>query len=195
MAGKRRDENGRPIDSKGEVDIPRAESGKKENARVRAVWAWVLSGVGVIVLLTTLWLNSAAILDSIRREPPLPTVPPISVVVRNSRADSVTIATRGDFFLWLPGVEARYSTGKYEFSVNADREPVLGAITIAPGDSVWAFANLLNQSLFGEVLERGECDISFWVRSLGGGLDYSDNLPFTREGLDTYYASVEIEDD
>ena len=64
--------------------------------------------------------------------------------------------------------------------------------TMKPGDKIRLLAHVLNQDVYGRVLERADCDIAFMVRNANGGLRITDNLPFTKEAIKKYYATVDI---
>jgi hypothetical protein len=139
---------------------------------------FIVSVVAVVAGAAALLSNLEKIQNYFRPEPVPPTVRPISAKLSNTGENEVSVAGRGDFMLWLPGPEARHTTGKYEFH-NADGNfPV--------------FAHILNQNVFGRVLEQGDCDISLIVGREGRGIKFTDNLPFTKSAIEKYYVSVDV---
>ena len=73
------------------------------------------------------------------------------------------MAARSDFFLWLPGSDAGHAIGKYEFHTTGGDVPNGGQITVKPNTTVTVYAQVLNQELYGRILEQAECDISLYI--------------------------------
>lgn len=85
----------------------------------------------------------------------VPTVPPIVVEVTNSSSEPVDAVKRGDFFLWLPGPDARYTFGKFELR-KLDGTPLDSeTFTVPPFGKVRLLAHVLNQNLYGRILPTG----------------------------------------
>ena len=152
----------------------------------------MLSLLAGVAATATLLANLQKIEDYFRPLPPPPTVPAIVVEVSNSSETAIKVADRGDFFLWLPGPGARHTIGKYEFR-NADgTAPQSGLFIVESGASVRVLAHVMNQNLYGRVLEQADCDIAFMVRKAYGGHRTTNNLPFTKQAINKYCATVDI---
>ena len=119
-------------------------------------------------------------------------VPAITVKLSNSSTEEIRIAARSDFFLWLPGSGIRHAIGKYEFHTTDGDVPNNGQISVEPNKTVTLYAQVLNQQLYGRILEQAECDISLHIRRVHGGLTFSQNLPFTKEAIKKYYVTADV---
>ena len=151
-----------------------------------------LSAVGLLAVLAAALGNLQKIQDYFAEPPAPPTVPPMIVEVENSSDQPVEIAGRGDFFLWLPGPGARHTVGKYEFK-QANGSPFeAGTDTLSPNSKKRFFAQIMDQTTYGQVLERADCDITFMVRTVQGGLKTTTNLPFTKDTIKSYCAAVDV---
>jgi len=120
------------------------------------------------------------------------TVPPIVVEVANSSDQAIDVASRGDFFLWLPGPGARHAFGKYELRNPDGTKLESAALTIEPKSDRRLLAHILDQETYAVILERGDCDVAFMVRKANGGHRTTGSLPFTRHAIARYCASVDI---
>jgi hypothetical protein len=159
------------------------------SARTRIIVGSLL----VIVAATAAFLvNLEKIQDHFRSEPAAPSVPAIMVKLSNSATEEIYVVTRGDFFLWLPGSGARHAIGKYEFRTMDGNVSNAGQIAVKPNTTLTVYAQVLNQELYGNILEQAECDISFHVRRVKGGLTFTQNLPFTKEAIEKYYVTVDV---
>lgn len=116
-------------------------------------------------------------------------VPPISLRLINSGDSPKEIGARGDFFLWLPGPSGHHTIGKYELR---EANVTSGVVVVEPGAEVHLKAQVLNEKLFGSILDQGECDLSLALRDTEGGMLFSGNLPFTRSGIAKYYLAVDV---
>lgn len=119
-------------------------------------------------------------------------VPPIVVEIRNSSKKAIAVATRGDFFFWLPGPGARHTFGKYEFHTMKDTPLESDVITVESTAQVKLLAHVLNQDFYGKMLKQADCDIALMVRKASGGHSTTENLPFTKEAINKYFTSVDI---
>ena len=90
-------------------------------------------------------------------------MPAITVKLSNSSTEEIHVAARSDFFLWLPGSDAGHAIGKYEFHTTGGDVPNGGQITVKPNTTVTVYAQVLNQELYGRILEQAECDISLHI--------------------------------
>ncbi len=151
--------------------------------------------VSLLVLATataTLITNIEKISEFFRSDPPPITVPLIIVKLSNTAEEEVRVATRCDFFLWLPGSDARHTIGKYEFRTMSNSPLDSGIITIKPDTTVTVLAQILNQELYGRVLNQKDCDISLHVCRSNRGITITRSLPFTKEAIDRYYIPVDV---
>lgn len=119
-------------------------------------------------------------------------VPPIVVEITNSSKNPISVVTRGDFLLWLPGPGAEHVIGKYEFHNMKDTPLESMIFTVEPAAKMKLLAHVLDQELYGRVLKKADCDIAFMVRKANGGLRITDNLPFTKEAINKYFVTVDI---
>ena len=146
----------------------------------------VVSLAAVVAATATFLANLEKIHDYFRPEPVPPSVPAITVKLSNSSTEEIRIAARSDFFLWLPGSGTRHAIGKYEFHTMDGDVPNNGQLSVEPNKTVTVYAQVLNQQLYGRILDQAECDISFHIRRVHGGLTFSQNLPFTKEAIKKY---------
>lgn len=121
-----------------------------------------------------------------------PRVPPIVVEITNSSKNAISVVTRGDFFLWFPGLGAKHAIGKYEFHTMKDAPFESLVFTVAPAAKIRLLAHVLNQDVYGRVLKNVDCDIAFMVHKANGGHRTTDNLPFTKEAINKYCTTVDI---
>jgi hypothetical protein len=162
------------------------------NAVSRRARVASISVVGVIAAAATLLTNLQTIQKYFTPPSTKPKVPPIVVEITNSSKDAVVVAARGDFFLWLPGPDAHYVLGKFEFHTLKD-EPIESMMfTVEPAARIRLLVHIMSQDLYGRVLEKADCDIAFMIRKTGGGLRTTDNLPFTKEAISKYSTTVDI---
>lgn len=152
----------------------------------------LLSLMAVVAATATLLANLQKIQDYFRPPPPSPIVAPIVVEISNSSETAIKFAGRGDFFLWLPRPGARHTIGKYEFRNTDGTTPDSGVFTVESRASIRILAHIMNQNLYGRVLEQADCDIAFMVRKAYGGLRTTNNLPFTKQAINKYCATVDI---
>jgi hypothetical protein len=82
--------------------------------------------------------------------------------------------------------------GKFELRSLSGDLPDSGTFTIAPSAKARVLAHVMNQDLYGRILERADCDISLMIYRVGGGLRTTRNLPFTKQAIDKYYTTVDI---
>jgi len=153
---------------------------------------FVISVVAIAAGAASLLGNLESIHEHFRSKPQLPYVPLITVKLSNGQTNVVRVAARGDFLLWLPGPEARYTTGKYELVSKDGIPPKSGQVTIDPRTTATVYARILNQPLFGRLLEQADCDITFGIRRVDAGLKFTDELPFTKEALAKYYVPADV---
>jgi hypothetical protein len=152
----------------------------------------IVSLTATVAAAAALLTNLQTIQDFFQSAPSRPGVPPIVVEISNSSGEPIDVATRGDFFLWLPGPDARRTFGKFELRGMDDAAIEPGMVTVPPAAKVRVLAQLANQDLYGAILERADCDVAFMVRKAGGGHRTTGNLPFTRDAIHRYYAEVDI---
>ena len=158
----------------------------------KKIWADpVLSKVIAALILTIgglcwAWIHNIHNPESTRR------VPPIVVEIRNSSKKAIAVAVRGDFLLWLPGPSAQHIFGKYEFRTLKDTPLESDIFTADSSARVKLLAHVMNEDLYVKMLKQADCDIALMVRKANGGHRTTDNLPFTREAINKYYASVDI---
>ena len=146
---------------------------------------------GVAALLT----NIETIKKHFTPSPASPGVPPVVVEITNSSKNTISVVTRGDFFLWLPGPGARHSIGKYEFRTLKNTPLESLVFTVKPTEKIRLLAHIMNQDLYGRILKKADCDIAFMVRKASGGVKTTNNLPFTKEAIDKYFTAVDIGSD
>lgn len=121
-------------------------------------------------------------------------IPFVAVKVSNHTRENLEISPRGDFYLWLPGSDPRHMTGKYElFSEKADL-PESEKFSISTGSTKNFAAKILNPVLYGKLLEQEEYDLSLAIRPVGGGMKFTENIPFTKKAMDKYYLSVNFDE-
>ena len=148
--------------------------------------------LAVIAGFAALLTNIETIKRHFTPSPALPSVPSIVVEVTNSSKNTISVVTRGDFFLWLPGPGARHSIGKYEFRTLKNTQLESLVFTVKPTQKIRLLAHVIDQDLYGRILEKADCDIAFMVRKASGGFKTTNNLPFTKESIDKYFTSVDI---
>ncbi|WPD23351.1 MAG: hypothetical protein SD837_02060 [Candidatus Electrothrix scaldis] len=182
------DHNGKPIPSRKSL----LNMGKALSRKTKTV---IVSSVVTVAAFAALLTNVQTIQDFFKPEALSPTVPPIVIEISNSSEHAIDIAPRGDFFLWLPGSGARHTIGKYEIKRLDSKPHNLEVITVDSSSKVRVLARVMNQKLYGQVLEQADCDIAFMVHKVKGGLKVTDNLPFTKDAIDKYSASVDIGND
>lgn len=119
-------------------------------------------------------------------------IPPVVVEIRNSSKKAIAVASRGDFFLWLPGPDAQHTFGKYEFHTLKDSPLESEVFTVDPTAQVKLLAHIMNQDFYGKMLNQADCDIALMVRKANGGHRTTENLPFTKEAINKYFTSVDI---
>jgi hypothetical protein len=127
-----------------------------------------------------------------RPDPAPPTVPDITVKLTNSGESDVSVVIRSDFILWLTGGDAQRAMGKYELRRQRDNQHDNGQVTLKPGATLSVSARLMNQNLFGRVLQQGDCDLSFIVRRSDGSVIVSDHIAFTATAIEKYFIPVEV---
>ena len=158
---------------------------RKTRLAIVSLGAFVAATAALVATLQT-------IEDYFRPAPSPPGVPPIVLEITNSSEEPIAVAARGDFFLWLPGPDARHTIGKFELHSLDGDTPDSGTFTVAPSAKVRVLAHVMNQDLYGRILEQADCDIAFMVRKGGGGHRTTDNLPFTKDAIDKYFTTVDI---
>lgn len=122
-------------------------------------------------------------------------VPQIIVKLKNSSEREITVSARGDFTLWLPGLGAHHTMGKYEFLTILTSKgilPISGGITIPPKDTVTVFAQVMNEQLYSKILSREDCDLSLIIYRAGAGLIFTNNMPFTETAIKKYYIEADV---
>ncbi|MDV3352178.1 hypothetical protein QGP82_26110 [Leptothoe sp. LEGE 181152] len=120
-------------------------------------------------------------------------IPLITVKVANHTNDDITIGSRGDFFLWFPGPGARHMIGKYKLSpINLDL-PESEKYLIKVDSTATFSAEILNQNVYRTFLEQEEFDLNLTIRPVGGGMKFTQNMPFTRDDIEKYYLSVDFD--
>lgn len=121
--------------------------------------------------------------------PQAPSVPDIRLNLTNSGDSDVAVMTRGDFILWLGGADAQHTFGKYEILPSKESSQIV----VKPSKTLSVSMRIMNQELFGQVLTRGDCDLSVIVRRAEGGIVISDGLmPFTLPALQKYSFQVDV---
>jgi hypothetical protein len=119
-------------------------------------------------------------------------VPPVLVEIRNSSKKTIAVSGRGDFILWLPGLDGRHTFGKYEFHTIKDMPLHSEVIYIGPSSHVRLLAHVLNQDDFCKLLKQASCDIALMVGRASGGHKTTADLPFTEESIHKYFTYVDI---
>jgi hypothetical protein len=152
----------------------------------------VVSLVAIVAATAAFLANLEKIQDYFRPEPAPPSVPAITVKLSNSALEEIDVVARSDFFLWLPGAGARHLIGKYEFHTVDGNVPDTGQITVKPNTAVTLYAQILDQELYGRLLEKAEYDITLHVRLANGGLTFAENLPFTEKAIGKYYVTANV---
>ena len=156
-------------------------------------WAKIIAAiVAVVAAVSTILANLGDIEGYFAGDPAPIEIPLAQLLIRNSGDEAVTVVARGDFFLWLPGPGAEHVLGKYEIVAQDESQFSRGAFVIAPNDSLFVKARVLNQSGFGRLFAESECDIAFMVKRLSLGHKTTDNLPFSSDGLSRFYAGVDV---
>jgi hypothetical protein len=118
--------------------------------------------------------------------------PLITVEVENSSSQPVAISQRGDLLLQLPRQDGYDSMGKYKFR-EADRSAFKAGVEMVPPKTKKRFfAHIMDQTTYGRILERGDCDVAFMVLKASGGLRTTGDLPFTKDAIKHRYLTVDI---
>jgi hypothetical protein len=152
----------------------------------------VISLTVFATVLATFLGNLGTIKDFFHHELPPPSVPPITVKLTNKTSKDIGVILRGDFYLWLPGSGAIHTIGKYEFRSLGKNFPEAQQIVVKASMTVTVLAHVLNQKLYGLILEQGECDICLYVHLVNGGSIFTGDIPFTKEALNKYYVPVDL---
>jgi hypothetical protein len=176
--------------------IPQAVTWREKWHTISTKAKIIIVSIAAIVAATATFLtNLEKIQFYFRPEPAPPSVPLITVKLSNSSMEQIYVVARGDFFLWLPGSGARHAIGKYEFHTMGGDIPRNGQIILQPNQTVTVYAQVLNQQLYGRILEKADCDISLHIRRVTGGLKFSQSLPFTKEAIKKYYVTADVGSD
>ena len=120
-------------------------------------------------------------------------IPFVAVKVSNHTRNNLEISPRGDFILWLPGFDGRHMTGKYELSSEKTKLPLAEKFSVSTGSTAQFAAKILNPVLYSKLLEQEECDLSLAIRPVGGGIKFTENIPFTKEAIGKYYLTVDFD--
>jgi hypothetical protein len=152
----------------------------------------VVAFVAVVAAVAALLGNIETIRSHLRPKPAPPSVPLIVVKLKNDLKKDVQVAARGDFILWLPGPDGYHTMGKYEFRLLGGKSPQSEEITVSSNSTTTVYAKIMDQEVYGRILERADCDISLGIRASEGGLKFSDNLPFTKEAIAKYFVAVDV---
>jgi hypothetical protein len=154
----------------------------------------IILAVVAIVTGFAVFLSSLGTIQNYFQPPrPLVEVPQVTVKLTNSTNDQIGILKRGDFLLWLPGGSGHHIVGKYELLFPQEKDPGAPEFIIPPSATIIAFAKLLNEKRFVDLLEQSEFDLSIIVRKTSGGLAFTEALPFTRAAIEKYFTSVNFE--
>ncbi len=176
------DSSGRPF--------PRRPTWRERSAAVSARTKIMIGALlATVAALATLLGNLEKIRSHFRAPP---TVPPIVLEVTNGSDQPIEVVSRGDFFLWLPGPGARHAFGKYEFRNPDGSKLASPTFAVEPGSKRRFLAQVLDEEAYAAMLERGDCDVAFMVRKAAGGHRTTGNLPFTKDAIDKYCATVDI---
>lgn len=143
---------------------------------------------GLLGVLVLLWLPRLGDLPGA-----LNPIPPVTVRLVNRTTGDVAVARRGEFVLWFP-------TALYDgiprlggrFEVASETEESLSAIRLEASGEEWVSVRLLGNERFVRYLEGGEADLSICVGT-NFGSKCSNNIPFKRRALETYYLEVELD--
>jgi len=152
----------------------------------------IVSFAALVAAAAVLLTNLERIQDYFRPEVSPPSVPPITVEITNSGKELIDVATRGDFYLWLPGHDARHAFGKFELHSLDGSTPDSGTFIIAPSAKVRVLAHVMNEALYGRIIEQADCDIAFMIRKAKGGHRTTDDMPFTKDAIAKYFTTVDI---
>jgi hypothetical protein len=151
-----------------------------------------VSTLAVIAAIAALLTNLQTIHKYLTPSPTPPRVPPIVVEITNSSKNTIAVAARGDFFLWLPGLGAEHTIGKFEFHTLKGTPLESMVFTVEPAARIRLLAHVMDQDLYGRVLEKADCDIAFMVHKASGGQKTTNDIPFTKEAINKYYTTVDI---
>lgn len=158
----------------------------------RKTWLIIVSFAALVAATAALLTNLQRIQDYFRAAPNPPSVSPITVEITNSGTEPIAVAARGDFLLWLPGPNARHAIGKFELHSLDGSAPDSGTFTIAPSAKVRVLARVMNEELYGRILEQADCDIAFMIRKTKGGHRTTEDMPFTKDAIAKYFTTVDI---
>jgi len=179
------------VDSSGRPLPPRFAWGERLHTISSKSKLIVFSLLATVTAAATLLANLDTIRNHLHRPVPV-SVPLITVKLKNDFNKDVYVAARGDFILWLPGPDGYHTMGKYEFRLPSGEALNSEQITVAPNTTSTVYAKIMDQQNYSRILERADCDISLGVQGSEGGLRFSDNLPFTREGIAKHYILVNV---
>ncbi len=152
----------------------------------------IVSFAALVAATAALLTNLQRIQDYFRAAPNSPSVPPITIEITNSSEELIDVATRGDFYLWLPGRGDRHTFGKFELYSLDGSASDSGTIAIAPSVKVRVLAHVMNEALYARILEQADCDIAFMIRKAKGGHRTTDDMPFTKDAIAKYFTTVDI---
>jgi hypothetical protein len=145
---------------------------------------------GLVGVLSLLWLPQVGLL--ILQED---TIPTLQVEVHNPTDNIITVATRGEFVLWLP--TALYDGiprigGKLQLLPIQSADPGLVEFTIGPRASVRCVATFLDPKRFVPRLNAADADASLVIPT-SVGIRISPNFPFTRDTVGKRYVEWSLE--
>ncbi len=162
---------------------------RRNSPRMKTV---VISMFAVVASLATFLANMETIENFFGFGKPSISLPNIVVKLLNSSKVDIVVYARGDFLLWLPGPEARYRTGKYEFLTIQGQSPADGGVTVHPSDTVTVLTRIMNKDLYAKILSQGDCDLALQIHRVGTGSIFTENIPFTDDAIRKYYLEADV---
>jgi len=145
--------------------------------------------LGIIVSLIVIF---GAYNKYIRRDELVSSVPAIDVRLSNSSEETVIVAERGDFVIWLPGPDALHTMGKYEFRKPDNEFFPKGIFPVEPNEIITVMAHVMNESFYAKVLSQEDCDFSLFVARANAGITSTNSIAFTRETIGKYYIEADV---
>jgi len=145
---------------------------------------------GLVGALTLLWLPQVGLLM-----PQDDAIPNLQVEIRNPTDKAITVATRGEFVLWLP--TALYDGiprmgGKLQLIPLGSDDPGVVEFSVGPKASVRCVARFLDPKRFAPRLDAADADASLVIPT-SMGTRISPNFPFTRDTVGKRYVEWDLE--
>jgi len=152
----------------------------------------LISLVALVAATAAFLTNLHTIKDYFGSIPKPLSVPPIVVAITNSSKEPIIISARGDFYLWLLGLDARHTIGKFELHRLNGSPSDTGTFTVAPSAKIRVLAHVMNQDLYRRILEQADCDIAFMIHKAKGEHRTTEDMPFTRDAIAKFFTTVDI---